>query len=98
MNFYCICKLKKFCNKLFPFLNCKIYGVHESQVTGVMTFVIVSKMSDKARKAFEEFDEDGDGFVDKFELKRALEKAGQQPSIKVIERCFPYNCDRKSNS
>jgi Ca2+-binding EF-hand superfamily protein len=42
-------------------------------------------MSDKARRAFDEFDEDKDGYVDKFELKKALEKAGQQPSLQVFQ-------------
>ena len=47
-------------------------------------------MSDlKAKKVFDEFDSDKDGFVDKWELKRALEKAGQQPALKVsFLSCF----------
>ncbi len=39
--------------------------------------------NEEAERAFAEFDLDGDGHIDRNELKKALEKAGQQPSIQV---------------
>jgi len=39
---------------------------------------------DKLQKAFAAMDEDGDGFIDQFELKKALELAGLYPSIQEV--------------
>lgn len=42
-------------------------------------------MSAASKKVFQEFDLDGDGFIDANELKLAFEKAGTTPSLKEIE-------------
>jgi len=41
-------------------------------------------MADPLRKAFDSMDDDKDGHIDQFELKKALEKSGLQPSIQEI--------------